>query len=219
MTNKNVLLNQLKNAFADYENQRTKRLYQRLVCKLLRYHNPDGKLNLPAEQMTQHHVDEFLAWMVRPGNYSRSYCNNAKRAIKVFFAHIGNPIEVMMVSTRHNQTIPEIITKAQAQAVFKNLRGVYKLAAQDFYNLESSAVVLSRYGNSRGNLRRQTLNEKINEAAQNAGLVAHVTTVTLQNSAIAHRLSEGLPVTDIATAAGVKPATVKNFWLRLNRSA
>lgn len=216
MSAKNELLKTLELAFAGYTNKRTKRLYQRLVCKLLRFHNPGGRLVLPPSEMTQYHVDEFLAWMVRPGEYSRSYCNTAKRAIDVFFKYIDNPVDVKMVSIRHKQTIPSTITRPEVQGVVACLEGVYRLAAQDFYSLGKPKEILSKYANGRGAMRRQTLNQKIKVASTRVGITKNVTSSTLRNSGIAHLLAAGVPVTEVAEKAGVTAGTIKTFWQRLN---
>lgn len=202
---KNKFNDQLKGAF-DGLAPKTIEMYSRWVCRLVRYHNC-----LSPDEMEQGHIDQWLAHLVRPMNYSRHSTNMAKLAVKRFFAHIGNPIAVDLVSSRYNQQIVTVLSTEQVERILARLEGRYEAVVRAVYNLEPEPDVLKQYAP----MHRDTVNRKLKTAANLENILIPASLSAIRTAGIVHALECGEPWRDVMQRAGLKPSTMLKKYNRL----
>lgn len=172
----------------------TSRLYTKWIVDLIKYHKKMYGDWIKPDEMGQHHIDEFLAWMVRPAEYSRSSYNQATRAIKVYFEHIGNPMHVKQYSTRHYLKRPYVLTGEQIRNIIDNLGGQYSIIVREIYEnpgLKTSDILSNHYSHN-STVHPRTVNKKLRAACDKLGYIQEsVTITTIRRAAIVHLLQDG----------------------------
>lgn len=198
----------LRDCFKKYS-ESTRRVYSIWPKRLVLYFYEKSESWIEPEQMTQAHIDEYLAQLVRGGEvqYSGSTVNQAARAIKIFFDYIGIPIEVTTVSTGHNYAPVVTITEQQAAKLLDKTPDFYLPAVALIYNdlvdtETACGYVVNPYRNKPINHR--TLGNKIKQAARAAGIIKPVTIQTLRQSGIVHQLKATNDPAGVAQKCGLK---------------
>jgi hypothetical protein len=205
MKQTNELQKKLDKAFTDLS-KTTVRLYSHWIIELAKFHAP-----LKLSELEQWHIDEYLAWMVRPGEYSRSTTNQAKRAIKLFFKAIEKPVEVQMVSTRHKTRPVDTISRDQVNQVLARLPLLYRVLASDiYYNLVPPGNAVKQSRSRGGYTAVSTLTNHVKEAAKKSGIVKPVTAMTLYQSGIIHRLEDDGPAV-VREMTRLKSVTIRRY--------
>jgi len=208
----NELQQKLDSAFAGLS-KNTVRLYSHWIIELAKFHAP-----LKLSELEQWYIDQFLAWMVRPGEYSRSTTNQAKRAIRLFYESLGRPVNVQMVSTRHKSRPVDTISREQVKEVLSRLPLLYQMLAGDIYhNLTRPGEVVKQSRSRGGYTAVSTLTNHIKQAGKEAGIIKPVTAITLYQSGIVHRLEDNGPVA-VMELTGLKPSTIQRYLRQTKNS-
>lgn len=201
----NELQQKLDSAFAGLS-KNTVRLYSRWIIELAKFHAP-----IKLSELEQWHIDEYLAWMVRPGEYSRSTTNQAKRAISMFFDDIGKPVEVRMVSTLHKTKLVETISRGQVKAVITGLPLLYQILAREAYhNLTRPGDIVKKSVSRGGHTSVSTLTNHIKRVAREQEITKPVTAMTIYQSGIVHRLEDDGPAV-VRELTGLKSGTIARY--------
>ena len=203
-----LLKQHLEAAFADYQPQ-TRRLYIGWVVKLVKYHQ------IPLRKMEQRHITEFQAYLVRPGDYSRSSCNQAARAIKVYFESISKPVEVVMVSARNKTLFVDTVTADQARGIMNTVPVYYRPVMEDIYfKLIAPGKAVKAYPSPHlergGHVTVKAVNDQIKKACRKMGIIKPCRAKMLHQSGILHALETDGPA-EVAQRSGLSRNTIARY--------
>lgn len=215
MNNKQMTLlkEHLAPIYANYAPS-TRRNYTNWIIRLVEHVETETGQLVPLRHMQQWQATGFVASLVRPGGCSRSTTNQAARAINIYFDSQGINIHLDTVSTRHRTHHHiDTITPAQVQQVLDNLHPFYRGIAERVYNdltppLKACEASPSIRG---GAVHPATLNTRVKQAAQEAGINKRVTPTVLRQSGLIHRLQAGQDWRAVAGMAGLEKSTIERY--------
>lgn len=187
----------------------TVRAYTNWPFKLVVYHA------IPLRKMTQWHVTEFMAWLVRPMEYSRSSCNQAARAISLYFDHIGRPVETVQVSTRAEYKHIDTVTRERARQIIDAAPEYYRPVLLDIYSgLTPPHKAAAKYDSilpwSDAKMTPATINSVVKRASADIGILP-ITAKQLQQSGIVHAIDRGECRDWIMEQAGLTKQSLKRY--------
>jgi len=132
MMSEKKLLDQLRQLIrTKHLSIRTEKTYVQWAKRYILYH----KKTHPAKMGTAH-INQFLTFLAVKRNVAASTQNQALNAIVFMYKHLLNQNTTNIgeyVRAKRSQRLPVVLTKDEANELFKHLNGVYKLIAGLLY--------------------------------------------------------------------------------------